>query len=119
MYKEFEQWINTVVEKGLPVGQGLCFNIYEDGNCSWSIELVVASSFDPEDDDWASEADFCAEDSFSWKQVAEWDDVLEDAIQVMLRYLDEGKHAEDLKNRYSGISTGFVDGDLEHLYIKE
>ncbi|WP_248406063.1 hypothetical protein [Butyrivibrio fibrisolvens] len=119
MYKEFESWLDTTIEKGLPVGKGLCFNIYDDGNYSWSIDVIISSSFDPDDDDWATDVVFSSEDAFSFRQVAEWDDVLEDAIQDMLRYLDEGKYADDLKERYTGISTGFVDGDLEHLYIRE
>lgn len=119
MYKEFESWLDTTIEKGLPVGKGLCFDIYDDGNHSWSIDLIISSSFDPEDDDWVTDVVFTSEDTYSFRQVAEWDDVLEDAIQDMLKYLDQGKYADDLKERYEGISTGFVDGDLEHLYIRE
>ena len=88
MYKEFESWLDATIEKGLPVGKGLCFNIYDDGNYSWSIDVIISSSFDPDDDDWATDVVFSSEDAFSFRQVAEWDDVLEDAIQDMLRYLD-------------------------------
>lgn len=119
MYTEFEKWLNAAIESGLSDGEGLCFNIYEEGNHTWAIELVIASAFDPEDDDWASETIYSSESLFTYRQVAEWDDVLEDAIQVMLKYLNEGKYSDELKNKFAGISTGFVDGDLEHLYIKE
>ncbi|MCR4903463.1 MAG: hypothetical protein K6A23_11445 [Butyrivibrio sp.] len=117
MFEDFSDWLDTQLEDGLPDGEGICFNLYEDGDSHWSIELSVSDTFDEEDDEWAAEATYTSDETYNWKQDDEWDDVLEDAIQVLIKYLNNGKFADFLKENYKGIAAGFVDGDLELLYM--
>ena len=53
-YKEFEKWVDSSLNTELPKDVvAFCFNLYDDGNGQWSVELVGTSSFDKDDSDWA------------------------------------------------------------------
>lgn len=124
MYNQIEEWLNNVLEQEIPPETAaFCFNLYEDGSSSWSMELVGTEDFDanPDNSDWACEevTDFDTRDNpFSWEEDAEWDEVLEDVIVTLKQYLNNGLHADVLK-AYAGVGVGFVDGDMEILYAKE
>lgn len=124
MYNQIEEWLNNVLEQEIPPETAaFCFNLYEDGSSSWSMELVGTEDFDsnPDNSDWACEevTDFDTRDNpFSWEEDAEWDEVLEDVIAALKQYLNNGLHADVLK-AYAGVGVGFVDGDMEILYVKE
>ena len=99
----------------------IAFNLYEDEDDMWSLEVVGTSSFDAEDSDWACDeiTDFGTRDNpFVWKETAEWSDVLEKVEEELSRYLKEGKYATKLLN-LDGVGVGFVDGDMEILFSKE
>ena len=91
MYKAFEKWLNGVLEENMPIpGVALNFNLYEETFCS-------------------------GENRFSWKQHAEWEEILNVSCKMIRQYISNGKYAEALK-KYKAIAAGFVDGDLEILY---
>lgn len=127
MYQQMEAWLDTVLRQNMPDGViGLNFNLYEDfkpdGGKSWSMELIGADSFDEEDEDWACDeiCDFgTRENPFCWKEKedTEWESILDRAAQMLRKYLSEGMYAEKLK-QYDGIGVGFVDGNIEILYVK-
>ena len=49
MYKAFEKWLNGVLEENMPIpGVALNFNLYEEADFCWSIQLIGASCFDEE-----------------------------------------------------------------------
>lgn len=76
MYHKIETWLNDVLEhkappKIPPVIRAFCFNLYEDSNDGWSMELVGTESFDPDDEDWACDeiTDFgTREEPLSWEK---------------------------------------------------
>lgn len=121
MYNKIEKWLNDVFEKKMPLGVvAVCFNLYEDENDSWSMELVGTKNFDVEDSDWACDevTDFGTRDaSLLWEKEADWAEILEDVIGALKRYLESGQHTAFLK-AFAGVGVGFVDGDLEILYVK-
>ena len=118
MFDELSKWLDEVLEAEIPdevVAFG--FNLYDDGDCCWSMELVGASEFDADDDDWLCNevTDFDTRDNpFRWEKEAEWEEILTDAINALKEYLQNGKHADTLKAK-AGVGVGFVDGDLEIL----
>lgn len=64
----------------------------------------------------ADEETFCSgENRFSWKQHAEWEEILDVSCKMIRQYISNGKYAEALK-KYEAIAAGFVDGNLEILY---
>ncbi len=119
MYENFENWLNDALTADIPdTAISLCFNIYEDGDNLWSVELVACDAFDPKDNDWASEEVFAGRETpFEWEEETEWENVLENVLDWVKKYLDEGKHSKELKE-YRGIGAGFVDGDVHILHIK-
>lgn len=119
MYIEFEKWIDRILLENLPFrGVAINFNLYEEADMNWSIQLISASSFDEEDSDWCCEEEFTTgEDLYSWQQETEWQEILDITCNMIRKYLAEGTYAEDLK-KYDAIAVGFVDGDLVIVYIK-
>ena len=119
MYNEFTEWLDDILEKELPFdGVALNFNLYENVDNYWSIQLVTTESFDIEDDDWVCDEVFTTgEDMYFWQQETGWEEILELAKQWMNQYLENGKYADDLK-MYEAVGIGFVDGDIDILYQK-
>lgn len=121
MLVKVAEWLDDVLEQ--PISEeivGFCFNLYEDGNNRWSMELVGTASFDEDDSDWACDevTDFgTRENSFAWEKDAQWNEVLDEVLGTIKEYLEKGIYAEKLKSGV-GVGAGFVDGDLEILYMK-
>ena len=120
MYSKVSDWLDNVLQQDIPEEVvAFCFNLYEDGDFNWSMELVGTESFDTEDGDWPCDeiTDFGTRiKPLTWTQETEWDNVLEGIISVLRDYLEIGKYADVLKSR-EGVGVGFVDGDVEILYI--
>lgn len=112
-YKEFEKWVdcslNTELSKDIVA---FCFNLYDDGNGQWSVELVGTSSFDKDDSDWACNEVFDTRNyPLKWKYKGSWKNVLSSVRSHLETYLKIGKHASMLSSQ-QGIALGFVDGEL-------
>ena len=122
MYDKISTWLNDVVSRNTPDGVvSVCFNLYEDGDNTWSLEVVGCSSFDSEDPDWACDevTDFETRDEpFTWTEDAIWEKVLSDVTKILYQYLQEGK-ASSYLNSLDGVAVGFADGDLNILVEKE
>lgn len=96
------------------------FNLYEDINKNWSMELVGTESFDVDDEDWACDevTDFGTRDNpFCWHKEAGWNEVLEEIVSILKEYLNNGAFSSVLKN-FKGVGVGFADGDIEILHYK-
>ena len=54
MYQKIEKWIDKVLQQDFPDDVvAVMFNLYEDGDALYSMEVVGTESFDEEDEDWA------------------------------------------------------------------
>ena len=94
------------------------FNLYEDENDKWSIELVGTSSFDENDDDWACDEVFTTRDNpYVLEMKSDWKSIQGIFIDKINNDLDKGKYAEKLKH-YKAVAIGCVDGDLSIIYKK-
>ncbi len=123
MFYEISKWLDDVLEDisntGIPdevIAFG--FNLYDDGDDNWSMELIGASEFDTDDEDWLCNevTDFDTRDApFQWCKKAEWEEILNEVICLLNRYLESGKYADILKAK-SGVGVGFVDGNVKILY---
>lgn len=121
MYNKVEDWLRGVLNQDIPEEVvAFCFNLYEDGDNAWSMELVGTERFEVDDEDWPCDevTDFgTREDLLTWNKEAEWDVVLEEMSIVLKQYLENGEYANILKSK-EGIGIGFVDGDVEILFTK-
>ena len=119
MNRKIEAWLNDILGQKIPSAvRAFCFNLYEDWNESWSIELVGTENFDVDDEDWACDeiTDFgTREKPLSWREEADWNEVLSEVSSAIKQYLENGSYADILKSR-EGVAVGFVDGNLEILY---
>lgn len=125
MFDQVSEWLDDVLEDisetGIPNEvMAFGFNLYDDGDDNWSMELVGTSEFDLDDEDWLCNevTDFdTRDDPFQWCKKAEWEEILNDVTCLLKRYLDGGKHADVLKAK-SGVGVGFVDGDVMILWSR-
>lgn len=56
------------------------------------------------------------EEPLRWKEETGWENILEDIKAGLNKYLADGSRADILKSR-QGVGLGFVDGDVEILYV--
>lgn len=112
-YDSFEKWVDKSLSTGLPEGiEAFCFNLYDDGDGKWSVEIVGAASFDKNNSDWACEEVFTTRKTpLRWKSNDSWEDILTSTTDILKEYLEKGKYAPLLRSK-QGIGIGFVDGDL-------
>ena len=123
-YDNFAKWVDGVFEREIPDDVvALSFNIYEEWSdkMDWSVVVVGTSSFDKDDQDWACDetTDFGTRDNlFWWVEDTTYRYVEREVKKALLRYLKVGRHADKIK-ALQGVGTGFVDGDLKLVYVKE
>ena len=112
-YKAFEEWVDKSLSTELPEGiEAFCFNLYEDVGNNWSVEIIGASSFDENDEDWACDEIFDTRMTpLVWNSDKSWEDILSSTTAILKDYLEKGKYAPLLRSK-KGVGIGFVDGDL-------
>ena len=112
-YIKFATWLDSVLQMNIPSDVvAFCFNLYEDADKKWTLELIGASSFDKDNSDWACDEVFTTrENPLSWNDKKEWKEVLSESEAIIKEYLKKGKYRKELKER-RGLAVGFVDGDL-------
>lgn len=115
MYDKVSKWIDQVfVCKTMNDVVAIVFNLYEDGDKTWSMEVVGTDCFDEDNPEWTCEeiTDFgTRENPFVWKSSKGWEEVLKEISDILSEYLKIGNCAGLLK-QFNGIGLGFVDGDL-------
>lgn len=112
----FFKWVDLTLNCEIPNNtKAFCFNLYEDMDNKWSIELIGASKYDKENDDWACEETFATRNNpFVITKESDWNEIRELFINWLKEYLDCGNMANVLK-QYEAVGIGFVDGDLTIL----
>lgn len=115
-YEQFAKWLDGFMDYGFEEVVALNFNLYEDGDAKWSVELVGTASFDEDDDDWACDEVFSnRETPLVWEENADWETILSKVQEFIRRYLEHGEYS-DLMKEIQAVAVGFVDGDLEIVY---
>ena len=115
--KDFFVWLDSILKDELNNEiKAINFNLYEDADNKWSIELVGTFSFNKDDEDWACDEVFATRDNpFMIERESDWKSMETFCIDLVNEYLSFGKYAGKLKE-YQAIGIGFVDGDLYILY---
>ena len=113
--KDFFEWLDLILKNELNSEiKAINFNLYEDTDNKWSVELVGTFSFDRDNDDWACDEVFTTRDHpFEIECESDWKLVQTFFIGLVNEYLSSGKLKE-----YQAIGIGFVDGDLHILYAR-
>lgn len=113
LLKEFSFWLDKHLSnaKNLDI-KAYNFNLYEGEEDEYDIQLVGASYYDSENDDWACDTIFSSEEDLFTIKNEDWECALEECIEMVKKYSDSG----ELKHLFSNaerVTAGFVDGDLE------
>lgn len=105
MYDEFAKWLDRILDENMPLpGVAINFNIYEEVDLHWSIQLISSTYFDEEDEDWNCYEEFTTgEDLYEWQQGVGWEKILDISCEMIRKYLTEGKYAEKLK-KYEAVA---------------
>lgn len=113
-------WLDGILVQEFPEETvAICFNLYEEEENKWAVELVGTDEFDEEDDDWACDEIIAFRDNlFYFEMDADWEEVWKRVNEIILKYLDSGTEAKKLL-QYDAVATGFVDSELQILYQKE
>lgn len=116
------EWIDNILnDKVIPTNTvAFCFNLYEESDGSWAMELVGTEQFDLDDEDWACRetTDFGSREKlYNWEMDCEWEEALEYMVNELKQYLLSGKYAALLKSQ-DGVGVGFVDGNIEIIYSR-
>ena len=117
--EKFDSWLDNVLDKKLPSSiVAINFNIYEDENNNWSIELVGSPNFSEEDEDWACDEVYTTRNNpFVINMESDWKVVEKLFINYLKNYLEKGNNSYKLK-QYEAVAVGFADGDLNIIYKK-
>lgn len=115
--KNFFKWLDDVLVKELPDNiKAINFNLYQDQDNKWSIELVGTSTFDENNSDWACyEVYTTRENPYVLVKESDWRTIENLFISFLKKYLNKGKYSNVLK-KYTAVGIGFVDGDLSIIY---
>lgn len=126
MYKDFvsadfSRWLDNALHQEIPEEvAAFGFNLYEDDDDHWSVELVGTDRFDPEDEDWMcyEVTDFGTRDNcYTWHEDTTWMEIQKKVIAFLMEYLENGKSADVLQSKQA-VGVGFVDGDVEMIWEK-
>ncbi len=121
VYNRVSEWLDVVLETDIPAEVvAFGFNLYEDIDHDWSMELIGTSKFDVDDEDWlcneVTDLD-TRENPLRWHRETGCEEILNDIVSALKEYLKNGKYADILKAK-SGVGVGFVDGNIEILHVK-
>jgi hypothetical protein len=121
IYIEFEKWLSKLLENDMPDNTAAYnFNIYEEEDETYGVQLIASDEFSEEDDDWACSEIWSSEEEIFYIDHSDEKDAdrergLEFISQLISDYLEKGEKADKLK-AVKAVGAGFVDGDLKILY---
>ena len=121
VYNRVSEWLDVVLETDISAEVvAFGFNLYEDIDHDWSMELIGTSKFDVDDEDWlcneVTDLD-TRENPLQWHRETGCEEILNDIVSALKEYLKNGKYADILKAK-SGVGVGFVNGNIEILHVK-
>jgi len=115
--KDFFEWLDLLLKNELSSEiKAIIFNLYEDTDNKWSVELVGTFSFDKDNDDWACDVDYEPVDKYLNIEGVDVDPdkFLNEVITILLDIISlEKVSAWLLHTKY--ITVGFDDGVLEKI----
>jgi len=123
--KKFVDWIDASMQEDIPeTAKGYSFNLYEpagEDGVSFGVELIGAGSFDESDPDWAckevwepNERGISIPEEYSGQ---EWEGCLEKMRDLLIKFLSGNTLSAKKLKSSQGIGLGFVDGDLEVIWM--
>lgn len=71
---KIEDWINDVLKEDLPKSiVAINFNLYQEKDNQYAMEMIGSSNFDLEDSDWVCDETYATRDRlFKWESKSTW-----------------------------------------------
>ncbi len=122
IYIEFEKWLDSLLgENKMPENTvAFCFNIYEEEDETYGVQLIASDEFDENDGgDWACSEVWSSEENIFYidhsdEENADYARGLEFIGSLIRKYLENGKY-KNVLTKAKATAAGFVDGDIEIL----
>ena len=118
----FNGWLDNILKDNINDDViALNFNIYEDSDNKYRLELIGSSNYDKDNDDWACEEIFSTRDNtytLNKEDLNEQSNIESAVINLVRNYMYIGTYKDKLENLHA-ICCGFVDGELEIIYSNE
>lgn len=115
MDRLFSTWLDRVLSKITKESiVAFCFNLYEEDDTAFSIQVVGCPSYDKQNDDWACNSAFSSKEDVFYFKSNDWNSALQEGIELVENYMRNGHYSSLLKEK-EAICIGFVDGDLYQL----
>ena len=116
--EELYDWIDDALRPVTnPEKLGFCFNLREP----YGIEIIGSDAFDENDVDWPCEETYVPspKDIDIPAEVCSgtWEECLALVKDLVQKYLKCKRDGADKLIKSKGVGIGFVDGDLELLYV--
>lgn len=122
IYIEFAKWLDKLLEENrMPENTAaFCFNLYEEEDETYGIQLIASDEFDPDDGgDWACSEIWSSEENIFYIDHSDEKDAdaergMEFISSLICRYLGDGK-CRNVLLAAKAVAAGFVDGELSIL----
>ena len=117
--EKFEKWLAPYLAKG----KGYIaynFNLYEfdDEKNAFGAELVAATSYDPDDDDWACDTVYSSGDDLFEFSAENWQTAQIEFLTWVAAFIAENG-TTPFGDKVEFITAGFIDGNLHVIYPLE
>ena len=124
IYSSFKEWLDNLLENNdMPENtKAFNFNLYEEDDDVYSIQLIASDRFDHDDDDWACCEIWSSEEDIFFVDVSDEDDKSRQAFQkfitgIVLHYIRLSAYGDVIS--FVPVGIGFVDGDLNVIFRTE
>lgn len=121
IYNGFAEWLDNLLENNdMPADtKAFNFNLYEEEEEVFGVQLIASDSFSPADDEWACCEVWSSEEDIFCVSASDEEDKSREAFQKFVSDMisDYIEKSDILGSVPVGI--GFVDGDLNIIFIPE
>lgn len=121
IYSSFAEWLDSLLENNdMPADtKAFNFNLYEEEDEVFGVQLIAADRFNPADDEWACCEIWSSEEDIFCVSASDEDDKSGETFQKFVSdmVMDYIEKSDILSSVPVGI--GFVDGDLNIIFIPE
>lgn len=125
IYEEFAKWLDRLLDNNkMPENTAAFnFNLYEEEDEVYGIQLIASDEFSEEDEDWACSEIWSSEEDIFYIDHSDEKNADRKLGQnficgLITDYLAKGADAKLLLSS-KAVGCGFVDGDIELLYNGE
>ncbi|MDE6427281.1 MAG: hypothetical protein K2K89_14255 [Ruminococcus sp.] len=124
IYSSFKEWLDNLLENNdMPENtKAFNFNLYEEDDDVYSVQLIASDRFDLDDEEWAGYEVWSSEEDIFFVDASDEDNKSRQAFQKFITdmisdYIKQGAYGDVIS--FVPVGIGFVDGEIDILYDNE